>query len=290
MLNYNGMKYKEFKKIVIDNMPENPIPGLWQGKGAPRKHILGKPSSPKERADLINKYSLLPNVPLVDSGTIHLHHCAHHLNSSQIMCYNFFRPMIEGFDGTMYHPKDDLIKLFGMEVDEELEHKNAVCNFEYIDKSKDNTNFDFYFKSNQIEVFCEIKYTEEWFAKSSSAKDPHERFESVYKPMIDKAKDIFANGSISESVFNTKYYQLARNAIRATSSGKHVFFICPRSNKNLRKQFRQFSTECLTDEGRKRVKLITWGEIVLDAYRLGIDINAFNNRYLAFLPDEYKRH
>ena len=288
MLNYNGMKYKEFKKIVIDNMPENPIPGLWQGKGAPRKHILGKPSSPKERADLINKYSLLPNVPLVDSGTIHLHQYAHHLNSSQIMYYNFFRPMIEGFDGTMYHPKDDLIKLFGMEVDEELEHKNAVCNFEYIDKSKDNTNFDFYFKSNQIEVFCEIKYTEERF-KPSSAKDPHERFESVYKPMIDKAKDIFANGSISESVFNTKYYQLARNAIRATSSGKHVFFICPRSNENLMNQFDQFS-KCLTDEGGKRVKLITWGEIVLDAYRLGIDINAFNNRYLAFLPDEYKRH
>ena len=244
---------------------------------------------PKERADLINKYSLLPNVPLVDSDTIHLHHCAHHLNSSQIMCYNFFRPMIEGFDGTMYHPKDDLIKLFGMEVDEELEHKNAVCNFEYIDKSKDNTNFDFYFKSNQIEVFCEIKYTEEWFAKSSSAKDPHEQYKSVYKPMIDKAKDIFANGSISESVFNTKYYQLARNAIRATSSGKHVFFICPRANENLMNQFDQFS-KCLTDEGRKRVKLITWGDIVQDAYRLGIDINAFNNRYLVFLPDEYKRH
>ena len=282
MLNYNDMKYEEFKKKVIDNMPENPIPGLWQGKGAPRKHILGNPSSPKEQADVINKYSLLPNVPLVDSDTIHLHQYAHHLNSSQIMCYNFFRPMIEGFDGTMYHPKDDLIKLFGMEVDEELEHKNSVCNFEYIDKSKDNTNFDFYFKSNQIEVFCEIKYTEERF-KPSSAKDPHERFESVYKPMIDKAKDIFANGSISESVFNTKYYQLARNAIRATSSGKHVFFICPRSNENLMNQFDQFS-KCLTDEGRKRVKLITWGEIVLDAYRLGIDINAFNNRYFVFLP------
>lgn len=288
MLNYNGMKYEEFKKIVIDNMPENPIPGLWQGKGAPRKHILGNPSSPKERADLINKYSLLPNVPLVDSGTIHLHHCAHHLNSSQIMCYNFFRPMIEGFDGTMYHHKDDLIKLLEKKVGAELEQENSVCNFEYIDKSKDNTNFDFYFKSNQIEVFCEIKYTEERF-KPSSAKDPHERFESVYKPMIDKAKDIFANGSIRESVFNTKYYQLARNAIRATSSGKHVFFICPRSNEKLMNQFDQFS-KCLTDEGRKRVKLITWGEIVLDAYRLGIDINAFNNRYLAFLPDEYKRH
>ena len=106
-------------------MPENSIPGLWQGKGAPRKHILGKPSSPKERADLINKYSLLPNVPLVDSGTIHLHQYAHHLNSSQIMCYNFFRPMIEGFDGTMYHPKDDLIKLLEKKVGAELEQENG---------------------------------------------------------------------------------------------------------------------------------------------------------------------
>ena len=25
MLNYNDMKYEEFKKKVIDNMPENPI-------------------------------------------------------------------------------------------------------------------------------------------------------------------------------------------------------------------------------------------------------------------------
>lgn len=278
------MNYEEFKKIVIDNMPENPIPGLWQGKGAPRKHILGNPSSPKERADLINKYSLLPNVPLVDSDTIHLHHCAHHLNSSQIMCYNFSRPMIEGFDGVMYHPKETLIKLLEKKVGAELEQKNSVCNFEYIDKSKDKTNFDFYFKSNRIEVFCEIKYTEERFAKSSSAKDPHKRFKSVYKPMIDKAKDIFVNGFISESDFNTKYYQLARNAIRATSSDKKVFFICPRANENLMKQFTQFETECLTDTGRERVKLITWEDIVKDVSCLGIDIDAFNNRYLVFFP------
>lgn len=277
------MIYEEFKKIVIDNMPENPIPGLWQSKGVPRKHILGNPSSPIEQAELINKFSILPNVPQLDSNTIHLHQYAHHLNSSQIMCYNFFRPMIEGFDGVMYHPKETLIKLFGMEVDNELEREKSVCNFEYIDKSSENTNFDFYFKCNHIEVFCEIKYTEEWFAKSSSAKDPHKQYKTVYKPMIDKAKDIFVNGSISESDFNTKYYQLARNAIRATSPDKHVFFICPKANENLMIQFSQFSTECLTEEGRKRVKLINWEDIVQDAYRLGIDINDFNNRYLAFL-------
>ena len=63
-----------------------------------------------------------------------------------------------------------------------------------------------------------------------------------------------------------------------------MFFIYPRANENLKNQFQQFSTECLTDEGRKRVKLITWEDIVQDARSLGIDINAFKNRYFVFLP------
>ena len=33
------MIYKEFKQLVINNMPENPIPGLWQQKGQPKTHI-----------------------------------------------------------------------------------------------------------------------------------------------------------------------------------------------------------------------------------------------------------
>ena len=79
-------------------MPENPIPGLWQQKGQPKTHILGNPSTSEQKAELINKYSLLPNVPSIDCNTIHLHRCAHHLNSSQIMCYNFFRPLVESFE------------------------------------------------------------------------------------------------------------------------------------------------------------------------------------------------
>lgn len=277
------MNYKEFKKIVVNNMPNNPVPGLWQGKGRPRNHILGNPSSPEEQAELINKYSLLPGVAPVNCKNIHLHQYAHHLNSSQIMCYNFFRPMMDGFDGTMYHPKNSLLQLLGKEVDANLEAENAVCNFEYIDDSKENTNFDFYFRNCQTEIFFEIKFTEEWFAKTSSSKNPHLQYESVYKPMIEKAKDIFKDGIINENDFNTKYYQLARNAIRAISPDKHVFFICPRSNENLLIQFNQFSNECLTDEGRNRIRLLTWDDLVHDAYHLGINVADFNNRYLAFL-------
>ena len=214
------MNYSDYKKCVLINMPENPIPGLWQKKGKPRKHILGNPSSLKEKADLINKYSLLPNVPHISCNTIHLHQYAHHLNSSQIMCYNFFRPLIQDYDiqTKMYKPTDSLVNLIGTLIKTNIDKANALCNFEYIPKGKEHTNFDFYLIDRDIEVFFEIKYTEQEFSSASSAKNPHRIYEFTYKPMIDKAKELFVDGTINEKDFNTQYYQLARNCIRATSA------------------------------------------------------------------------
>ena len=119
------------------------------------------------------------------------------------------------------------------EIDQEIEPHGAVCNFEYIDDSAENTNFDFYFKKGDIEVFFEIKYTEREFSKKSSAKDPHAQYEVIYKPMIEKTKELFIGETISEQDFNNEYYQLARNSIRATSADKHVFFVCPKEHEEL---------------------------------------------------------
>lgn len=138
-----SMKYAEFKELVIANMPKNPCPGLWQGKGSPRSHILGNPCNEEEKAELINKYSLVDGVSVINPKQIHLHQYAHHLNSSQIMCYNFFRPLMDNFDGKMYAPKAELIKLVGKLIDEEITRKDSLCNFEYIDNSGETTNFDF---------------------------------------------------------------------------------------------------------------------------------------------------
>ena len=134
-------------------------------------------------------------------------------------------------------------------------------------------------------MFFEIKYTEEQFSRKSSAKNPHAQYESIYKPMIEKAKDIFENGTINENDFNTKYYQLARNSIRAISTEKHVFFVCPENHDKLVQQFNEFKS-CLTKEGTERVRLITWEKIVKYAEKdeIGIDVTSFKNRYLAFMP------
>lgn len=286
------MKYSEFKQKVLNHMmdvvkhmPEKPEPGLWQGKGEPKDYILGNPKSSKERAELINEYALLSSVKQypIDYRTFHLHQYAHHLNSSQIMCYNFFRPLMDGFDGKMYKPKESLAKLVGKEIGEDIDAHGAICNFEYVDASKENTNFDFYFRNGETEVFFEIKYTEEVFAKTSSSSNPREQYEQVYMPMIDEAKDIFKGGTISEEVFNMKYYQLGRNAIRATTKDKHVFFVCSKEREDLIKQFEQFAEECLTEEGKHRVRLIYWEDFVKDALHFGVNVDDFNKRYLDFL-------
>lgn len=271
---------------VVNHMPEKPEAGSWQGKGEAKPYILGNPSSFKEKEELINKYALLESVKKqypIDHKTFHLHQYAHHMNSSQIMCYNFFRPLMEGFDGEMYHAKESLVRLIGGEIGEDLEHHGGICKFEYKDRSEENTNFDFYFREGEIETFFEIKYTEEIFANSSSSSNPHEQYEEVYKPMIEDAKDIFKGGTISEENLNTKYYQLARNAMRATTKDKHVFFIIPQEREDLKSQFEQFSAECLTEEGKRRVALIYWENLVENARNIGIDVDEFSKRYLDFL-------
>lgn len=284
------MKYNKFRQIVLNRLEEqieNPNPGSWRGKGT-YKHIIGNPkSNSQEQIDIINKHILLPNVPKIEHD-IHLHTNAHHLNSSQIMCYNFFRPMMNDFDNRkkMYKPTDKLVDLISSLIDTPIEKTGALCAFEYIQKGKESTNFDFYFGNDNIEVFFEIKYTERYFTKSSSSKKPDVQYEKVYKDMIKNAEDIFVDGTICENDFNTKYYQLARNAIRATSSNKYVLFIYPEANENLHNQFKDFSGNCLTKEGKKRIRLLTWESLVLHADELCIDVRDFKNRYLSFLNDK----
>lgn len=33
------MKYSDFKELVINNMPDNPNPVLWQNKRTPKAHF-----------------------------------------------------------------------------------------------------------------------------------------------------------------------------------------------------------------------------------------------------------
>ena len=279
------MKYDKFRSIVLEKIVhefDNPEPGLFRGHG-PYDHIISNPNS-TDRERIVNEYLLLPDVPKIQ-GEIKLHPDAHHMNSSQIMCYNFFRPLLSEYDKNEkeYKPSDALVDLVGKIIDTPLENKNSSCKFEYIQPNTDTTNFDFYLKCSDVEVFFEIKYTEKEFAKKKITPESELQYEKVYKPMISKAEHIFKDKTISASDF-LKNFQLLRNAIRAIDNNKYVVFICPRAHDNLVNQYNKFKEQFLSPKGEEHVKLVTWESLLTAAEELSINQGEFCKRYISFLP------
>ena len=280
------MKYDKFRSTVLEKIVrefDNPDPGLFRGHG-PYDHIISNPKDSKDRERIVNEYLLLPDVPKIQ-GEIKLHPDAHHMNSSQIMCYNFFRPLLSEYDKNEkeYKPSDALVDLVGKIIDTPLENKNSSCKFEYIQPNTDTTNFDFYLKCGDVEVFFEIKYTEKEFAKKKITPESELQYEKVYKPMISKAEHIFKDKVISASDF-LKNFQLLRNAIRAIDNNKYVVFICPRAHDNLVNQYNKFKEQFLSPKGEEHVKLVTWESLLTAAEELSINQGEFCKRYISFLP------
>ena len=280
------MKYDKFRSKVLEKIVrefDNPDPGLFRGHG-PYDHIISNPKDSKDRERIVNEYLLLPDVPKIQ-GEIKLHPDAHHMNSSQIMCYNFFRPLLKEYNKNKkdYKPSDELVDLVGKIIDTPLENKNSSCKFEYIQPNTDTTNFDFYLKCSDVEVFFEIKYTEKEFAKKKVTPDSELQYEKVYKPMISKAEHIFKDKTISASDF-LKNFQLLRNAIRAIDNNKYVVFICPRAHDNLVNQYNKFKEQFLSPKGEEHVKLVTWESLLTAAEELSINQGEFCKRYISFLP------
>lgn len=280
------MKYDKFISTVLEKIVhefENPDPGLHRGIG-PYNHIISNPKDSKDRESFVNEYLLLPDVPKIQ-GEIKLHPDAHHMNSSQIMCYNFFRPLLKEYNKNKkdYKPSDELVDLVGKIIDTPLENKNSSCKFEYIQPNTDTTNFDFYLKCGDVEVFFEIKYTEKEFAKKKVTPDSELQYEKVYKPMISKAEHIFKDKTISASDF-LKNFQLLRNAIRAIDNNKYVVFICPRAHDNLVNQYNKFKEQFLSPKGEEHVKLVTWESLLTAAENILISQGEFCKRYISILP------
>ena len=280
------MKYDNFRSTVLEKIVrefDNPDPGLFKGH-APYEHIISNPKDSKDRESIVNEYLLLPDVPKIQ-GEIKRHPDAHHMNSSQIMCYKFFRPLLKEYNKNKkdYKPSDELVDLVGKIIDTPLENKNSSCKFEYIQPNTDTTNFDFYLKCGDVEVFFEIKYTEKEFAKKKVTPDSELQYEKVYKPMISKAEHIFKDKTISASDF-LKNFQLLRNAIRAIDNNKYVVFICPRAHDNLVNQYNKFKEQFLSPKGEEHVKLVTWESLLTAAENILISQGEFCKRYISILP------
>lgn len=267
------MSYEKFKERVYAHLGKcnSGKPGLWRGKCYP--HILYVPDK-KDKQKIIKKYNILENARELPVILHNFHTNANHLNSSQIMCYNYFRPLL---DHEGKHPSKELIRRIGanFQIDASITEK-AECCFEYEQKSQnwkwpdttekeenEGSHFDFYIHEGNIEIFFEIKYTEDHFRRSSSNSNNEGNFKKKYDELYHKK--IQSCPALKEISFDTdfkKYYQIIRNVIRITDKNKYSVFLFPEDNTRISNLLKYFVDNYVTNEYKDHIKLIHWKDVV----------------------------
>lgn len=279
------MNKKQFDKVVQAHLSRFNAgqDGWYRYKGGyvTHKHILYLTEECKTNKDLFIKKQkeIVLNFGLISPAKIfpffldgHLHPLAHHLTSSQIMCYNFFRPLIneKGI------PTPQLIELFEFICPELELDKSSIAKFEYQEEGE-GTNFDFIIHTNSIKIYCEIKYTEEDFAKQCKTKRKN-HFQSQYSGMIAECSHLWKR-EVKEDDFMNHYFQLFRNAIRARTNNDYVLFICPKDRDDLHESFDLFKKKYLKD-GIQNIQFVSWESLGERAKEIKIDVTEFEKRYL----------
>ena len=265
--------------------------------GYTRKHKDGTPATHgyiidlkdgETDADVIKRFGILYGSEDFDRLVGKVHSMARHLNSSQVMCYNFFRPMMSiDSESNFGYANEKLVNFVREQIDVSIK-KGAKCYFEYEDtattekfkrKAKyrgrgEKSQFDFFILDGETKIFFEIKFTESSFGGWSINKDTscqaianHCAYvENGYKKLLQESpcfkqtckqdiittkQDEFSNPKIS---FN-KHYQLFRNALKADSCS-FVVFIYPEANPGPKKEFESFSKNLV--EGQKHIIALNW--------------------------------
>lgn len=265
METYNAYR-ERILRLLSDKVREEygyPIDaGYWRGEKRERFHILplsGKKNNRQARIDAISKYlgviideRFLPakNGDSKES----LHPYAHHLNSSQLLCYMAFGELI----AKDYKPEESLVNLLaslGINISSE-----ATCTFEYHDDMRwenepEGTSFDFHISDKDKEYFFEIKFTEDGFGKAKNDDRHKQKITEVYRTQIENLIGIKPE---NEQIL--RYYQLFRNILRANSDSKTVVFITDANNPKTERDLKEFQAK-FQSSSLLNVKHLTWQQI-----------------------------
>lgn len=264
---------KNFTKYVVEqlgtyktNVVKSEKEGIYRGRTY--KHILHK--------DELNKNFIDGDIVKY----INYHMYSNHLNSSQIMCVNFFEPIKENKVLIKF-----IEKCIGKNFNDDVKIINSK--YEYEPYPKEKTNFDFYVElSNGIQVYFEIKYTEYGFGKIHKIKShPNkypDKFEEVYRDWLKES--LYLKGMDQDTFY--KDYQINRNISYIKDENSYVVLLYPFENDKCHKECSALLNN--KSNAYDNVKNVDWKE----AYRYIYDeinddslesyYNEFQNKYLCW--------
>ncbi|MDE5608596.1 MAG: hypothetical protein K2I64_06655 [Muribaculaceae bacterium] len=233
------------------------------GKEYLKKHILplkNNDNTLRNRADAIKKYFEFDCKPYLP-GLRGLHQYAHHVNSSQILCMMFFSKLID----VKHCATKEMVKFMKDAFNIEI-HEGAKCDFEYKEDIKfdvlgksenEGTSFDFHIKDDKVEVYFEIKFTEDGFAKEK--KDADERHKCKARQYEKLLPEYLKDNATAEDILLN--YQIFRNIIRADNDKKYVIFITDGNNPATNEDIKAFLEKFGTYIDSNHIQFKTWQEI-----------------------------
>lgn len=251
-------KPNNFQKDAIEHLiewKEHIFPGvekgIWKHKGNDKAHGHILPLTQCSKRVAVERWNLLSDAERKYLKGIKLHQYAHHLNSSQILCVNFFGRLLgEKVSKGIWKATPELTKLIYRLVGKNLQVDKTECQFEYLDEisnqickydgKTENTNFDFHIRDDQHEVFFEIKYTERGFGKAKHDERHRAKFNEIYKPLV--AKLLNSQGEYVDINKFFDFYQIFRNLLRL-GENRFVVFLYPMGNDCCQKEVDAFLTD-----------------------------------------------
>ena len=217
---------RTFHKLFIQQLSEYRIKRLriqdrgtfhYRGAPLPKDHILP--------LDLADSNLLAPMraemLSYIESTGIELHKFFHHLNSSQAFALNLFYPFFErGQSGV-------LLRALG---------QRGIARdwvFERVWDKSEGTNVDVYWRlrrrgQRDVDVFCEVKLTEQKFGTAEPDADHLRKLKDIYAPRFEAAE---CDPQLLIPEFFFGHYQLLRNIwLAAASPDSRVLFLLPWEN------------------------------------------------------------
>lgn len=194
-----------FKRKVV-KVVEN---GTWVGNGKQYGHIL---PVEKRTSNLIDGGYFSQLLATYNNPSIKKHRSFHHLNSSQALAFNLFEPF------RVENCLETILKMTG------VNDTATFSEYEHLEPTIDETNFDFFIATREEKVFFEVKYTEDAFGTASDDEHHNQRYKEVYVDLLKAVAEI-------EKQEFFRRYQLWRNI--CYSAFGTVVFVFPRFREDL---------------------------------------------------------
>jgi hypothetical protein len=271
----------DFRKWAYEHLSQYKVDTLgiegdgifhYRGREVPKAHIL--PIAERDK-NILEQYS--ERYFASEHADIKLHQYFHHLNSSQALCINLFYPLIA--ENSLDHFMSYLDLPEGLSLSPVFEKESDV------EDAARRTSFDFYVKQESVgNVYVEVKYTEDGFAKAKDDEEHRKKFTETYLPLV-KQKSAFLMPECQECDVFLKHYQVLRNLVHV-SENDYVVLLFPSGNKKVLDQAVFARDHLLTDEGRSRLKIVLLEEFVafLEANSVGSKLygyyQGFRKKYL----------